>query len=622
VKLLLFLDKSILTGSNNLIDSNSVNSAIITGDSNTILATASNSWIGTGIQNYNREIQNTILTGSNNGSITSGMRRSTIITGIGNNYGSTNFNNIFLGTGSNNSNNIAINSCLVTGSNFTFTGNSGNFNNCVLTNKTTQSKPFVGSNSGVLTGENIEFASIPRNSSILSGINTSFTAGNSNQIMAGINNSIINSLNSGFFANQDIFVSNSGNSNMIVGATSNPIAGRIITGKSNAVFSSSNLSVTTSSRYAYIATSTSGNGTSVNDYLIVGGNTNSNNSTLSCITSGSNNTIRSSLSSVYIASGASNIIQSSFNSFMSGFGGFLDTTTNQNGSAVFGSYNLQGNIGTPASTRFFMVGRGTLATRGNAFSVTTTGRVSARLVFATGGADFGEYFESYDQTKLPVGETVCIIDETFIGKKIINGSFVDLEEGEGDGFTNNDIGKIMLSSQVPFSVEPIGVLVSNSGFVGNSYDEEWHGKYELDENGCYIWEEIQEDYFEDVYDISTNSIQEVIQEMKMNEQNQIYFQQNIIQKTIENNLPIMETYPIYNNNLELIGTKDVPKKIKKSNKQIIKKLSSLYDPTKIYIPRSQRPEWNLVALRGQVKIKEGQRLSSSYEKIKDNYYLI
>jgi hypothetical protein len=57
-----------------------------------------------------------------------------------------------------------------------------------------------------------------------------------------------------------------------------------------------------------------------------------------------------------------------------------------------------------------------------------------------------------------------------------------------------------------------------------------------------------------------------------------------------------------------------------------KKLSSQYNPNLIYIPRSQRPEWNLIALLGQVPIKKDQRINPKWIKLKSeelvDYYLI
>ena len=58
-----------------------------------------------------------------------------------------------------------------------------------------------------------------------------------------------------------------------------------------------------------------------------------------------------------------------------------------------------------------------------------------------------------------------------------------------------------------------------------------------------------------------------------------------------------------------------PKITKKTRIIRNKKLSSNYDPNLIYIPRTDRTEWNLVALLGQVMIKEGQRVNPTWSKM-------
>ena len=42
-----------------------------------------------------------------------------------------------------------------------------------------------------------------------------------------------------------------------------------------------------------------------------------------------------------------------------------------------------------------------------------------------------------------------------------------------------------------------------------------------------------------------------------------------------------------------------------------------YDPTKIYIPREERLEWQKVGLLGQIPITKGQPTAPSWVKIKD-----
>ena len=42
-----------------------------------------------------------------------------------------------------------------------------------------------------------------------------------------------------------------------------------------------------------------------------------------------------------------------------------------------------------------------------------------------------------------------------------------------------------------------------------------------------------------------------------------------------------------------------------------------FDPEAIYIPRAQRPEWNVVGLLGQIRVLKNQQIPSTWIKLKD-----
>jgi hypothetical protein len=110
----------------------------------------------------------------------------------------------------------------------------------------------------------------------------------------------------------------------------------------------------------------------------------------------------------------------------------------------------------------------------------------------------------------------------------------------------------------------IGVISNKPSILGNSDEgtgDEWVGKYEKDIWGNYVMEEYE---FELPGDIDENF--------------------NIIPKT--------ET-------------------------KTRKKLSSNFNPTLPYIPRSERPEWNVVGLLGQIKVLKNQNIPSRWIKMKD-----
>jgi hypothetical protein len=110
----------------------------------------------------------------------------------------------------------------------------------------------------------------------------------------------------------------------------------------------------------------------------------------------------------------------------------------------------------------------------------------------------------------------------------------------------------------------IGVISSRPTIVGNSDDgtsDEWVGKYEKDKWGRFI----MEDY---TYDVPTGSD----------------LSGNTIYTTVT-------------------GQK--------------KKINPNYDETIPYVPRSERPEWNVVGLLGQIRVLKNQQIPSRWIKMRD-----
>lgn len=111
----------------------------------------------------------------------------------------------------------------------------------------------------------------------------------------------------------------------------------------------------------------------------------------------------------------------------------------------------------------------------------------------------------------------------------------------------------------------IGVISSNPTMLGNSDGgtaDEWVGKYEKDVWGNYVFEEYT---YEETAGINEDT-----------------GEPNIVIKT---------------------GSR--------------RKISTSYDPNLTYIPRDQRPEWNVVGLLGQIRVLKNQQIPTRWIKIKD-----
>jgi hypothetical protein len=215
-----------------------------------------------------------------------------------------------------------------------------------------------------------------------------------------------------------------------------------------------------------------------------------------------------------------------FNSHAEGLG----TVTNQQYMHATGQYNITGSI-VNTSYAYFVVGNGNNVTRSNAFRVSGSGECLAGGTFTNGGADYAEYFESFDGNAISLGTVVEL-----------TGSFI---------------------KPCTVAENAIGVISNKPSVLGNSDEgtaDEWVGKYKKDIWGNY--EMVEEEYQEEVgFDEEQN--------------------------------PIYET-----------------------KTKIVRVLNPNYDPTIAYIPRAERPEWNVVGLVGQIRVLNNQPIPSRWIKMK------
>lgn len=239
-----------------------------------------------------------------------------------------------------------------------------------------------------------------------------------------------------------------------------------------------------------------------------------------------------------------------------------------------GTITTVGSVGTD---RVFTVANGTMGSPLNEFSVTSDGFANARVGYRAGGADFAEFFESDLGEKIPAGTSVV--------------------------FANNGKIKSAQLGEIPF-----GVISNTCNMIGNSFDEEWWKKYEKDEFGTYIYEE--EEIEEPVYEF----IEKEVDIKRIVKKNGRYYEIND-KKTEKKKVPIYEKVTIYDENDQPIREETVRKTIIKKNRKL--KISKNFDPNKKYIPRRNRPEWNVVGLVGQVFIKKGQPVAPNWIKIKE-----
>lgn len=173
--------------------------------------------------------------------------------------------------------------------------------------------------------------------------------------------------------------------------------------------------------------------------------------------------------------------------------------------------------GTSSGTAF-VIGNGTSSATANAFRVTYAGRVFGQGSFGTTGADYAEFFEWKDSN--PNAEDR-------------RGYFVTLD---GDKIKIAEPGDYIL-----------GIISALPAVIGNN-DEDWRGRYILDDFGAFITEEFE--YEEKIFDKETNEIKTVTK----------------------------------------VGTKY------KENPD--------YDPDMPYVQREDRPEWDAVGMMGVLSVRD------------------
>ncbi len=182
----------------------------------------------------------------------------------------------------------------------------------------------------------------------------------------------------------------------------------------------------------------------------------------------------------------------------------------------------------------FVIGNGTSTSLSNAFRVSYNGTVYATNKTISTGADYAEFFEWQD---------------TNPNNEDRRGYFVTLD---GD--------KIKLAEPSDYI---LGVVSGQPAMIGNG-DEEWMGRYVLDDFGAFIYEDFE--YKEE--------IPEEIQEEVVDE---VTGEATMVTKTVIKT--VVKT-----------GTK------RKENPD--------YDPTRPYVQREDRPEWDAVGMLGVLSVRD------------------
>ena len=239
-------------------------------------------------------------------------------------------------------------------------------------------------------------------------------------------------------------------------------------------------------------------------------------------------------SGAYSTAEGEQTVASGYGSYANGYGtyalgrqfaiGKYNNTTVATGSTYGYSYDTA-----------FVIGNGSGAAaeyRSNAFRVTFGGTTYATGEYITSGADYAEFFEWLDGN-------------------------IDNEDKRGY-FVTLDGDKIRIANPDDYI---LGIISGQPSVIGNG-DEDWRGRYILDEFGSYIYEDIE--ITEDFYNKETCELEKVTKTVKAPKQN--------------------------------------PE----------------YDSSKPYVQRKDRPEWDCVGMMGVLSVRDdGTCKVNGYCKVTD-----
>lgn len=232
-------------------------------------------------------------------------------------------------------------------------------------------------------------------------------------------------------------------------------------------------------------------------------------------------------------------------------------------STVIGRFNkaLIGSPDTASTTNdLFVVGNGASgAARSNAFRVRADGSVYGLSAFNSTGADYAEFFEWIDGN---------ISNEDRVGL------FVTLE-GE----------KIRKATSQDDYI--VGIVSVNPSVIGDSYQDDWNGKYITD-----VWGRIQteEEHVPDQFvTVNVEKTREVVDIIPIEVVDPESGEVTIINQPT----PRMEKYTDSTEVLEIAA-----------HVNIVPKLNPTWDSNEEYIPREERKEWSPIGLMGKLLVRD------------------
>jgi len=253
--------------------------------------------------------------------------------------------------------------------------------------------------------------------------------------------------------------------------------------------------------------------------------------------------------------------------------------------SAFNYFNAQSNISVSTDTEFLLRGDGEAYADGS---------------WNNSGADYQEYFESSDGSELEVGKSVVLDSDTI---RVYNAATDDADAIVGVTRPQADN--------------------KNSAVVGNTAWNHWTDKYLTDDWGVYLREDVTVWEWDDV--LATESdVVEAVDATYYEEGDEIPDGKSVgdIKTEAVEGVAVGDVKIKADSCYERNEADDwTPPEGAVSSTQSIRKLNPAYsvevDDETNYTPRSDRDEWNLIGLLGQVQIKAGEPTNPRWIKMKN-----
>lgn len=172
------------------------------------------------------------------------------------------------------------------------------------------------------------------------------------------------------------------------------------------------------------------------------------------------------------------------------------------------------------------------------------------------------------------GDGTVSADGSFIGSGADYAEYFEWQDGNPDNQDRRGLSVVLEQEKIRLAQDgetPIGVISGNPSVVGDGDMDRWKGKYLRDTYNSYLWESYQVTSWTDEDGLSHSHASDQIPDT-------ITVPDTAVTHQVDSaGMPLMR-----------------------------RQLNPDFDPSHVYTPRAERPEWAMVGLMGKLRLRQGQ----------------